>query len=138
MNRLFILNFFQATLTSQSSAQTNFHLKLEKLGQNVTKAVVETEEGNILFMEFNTNTTQDGLGNISESSSQSNIFTCVQCKVEFSKYNNFKRHINSHKTDPHQKGLQCHFCSRYWSSMTALRRHERTHTGKHLENSAFK
>uniref|UniRef100_A0A336MRL0 CSON005323 protein n=1 Tax=Culicoides sonorensis TaxID=179676 RepID=A0A336MRL0_CULSO len=132
----------RATLGNQPnySVKTNFQLKLEKLDSALTKAEVITDDGSILFMEFNTENVVDsgsvgtgttaGGGSITGSGGGNMYYECNQCHKEFTKFTQLKRHISCHKVDPHNRGLQCSYCERWCSTKSSLIRHERIHTGE--------
>ncbi|XP_063706785.1 zinc finger protein pita-like [Culicoides brevitarsis] len=133
----------RATLGNQPnfSIKTNFQLKLEKLDSSLTKAEVVTDDGSILFMEFNTENVENaaaesavtgGATKTSGSSSGGNMYyECNQCHKMFSKYTQLKRHISCHKVDDaDNRGFKCSYCSRWCATKSSLVRHERIHTGE--------
>lgn len=125
----------QATLGNQPnySVKTNFQLKLEKLDSSLTKAEVITDDGSILFMEFNTENVVDNATGSTESGGGNMYFECNECHKFFSKYSQLKRHISCHKVaDPNNRGYQCSYCERWCATKSSLMRHERIHTGLYL------
>lgn len=101
----------------------------------MTKAEVITDDGRILFMEFNTEN-DDNVAELAESGGGNMYYECNECHKFFSKYTQLKRHISCHKVaDPHNRGYQCSYCERWCATKSSLIRHERIHTGLYYPKS---
>lgn len=100
------------------------------MDSSMTKAEVITDDGSILFMEFNTENVDNAASESAGSGGGNKIYECNQCHKMFSKYTQLKRHISCHKVDdPHNRGFKCSYCSRWCATKSSLMRHERIHTG---------
>lgn len=120
----------RATLLNQDepTLNSNFQLRLEKISENMTKAEVVSDDGNILFMEFNT--AASAMATATPGNPAYNRYACVECNTEFSNQKQFRNHLSHHPNDPHEKGIQCRYCSKWCPTKSARERHERTHTGE--------
>lgn len=105
------------------------HLKLHER----TQCCQTIEESLIKNSEANHSDVQNANGSFEAEPAADKIFTCVNCDQRFARYNELKKHNQSHGEKP----FRCSKCDKTFANLTSLTKHEQIHAEIYITNQHY-